>query len=535
MKDTAPKLDALLDAVDYHHLATSDYRPSDFALGFAAFVQLVNAGMPQQHATPAFHLAMLDRLAGDAAHVANLCFRGAAKTTLFAEYLILYIAVFGSLPHLGKVSGMIYVSDSMDNGARSARKNIEHRYRNSAFLQTWIPDARFRDGYLEFESQSGHALGVRLFGAKTGLRGTRIFGQRPQLAILDDLIGDKDAKSRASMELIKDTVYKGVFHAVDPVRHKIIFNGTPFGRDDIMVQAIESGAWQVNVWPVCERFPCPRDAFASAWPDRFDYDGVQRQYDVAKAAGRLGAFYQELMLRLSDDAERLVQDDEIAWFDRPALLAKREHANFYITTDFATSAKETADYSVISVWAFLGGIWHWVDGTCKRQTMDVTLDALFAFAKEYRPLSVGIEVSGQQGAFIQWIAKEMRARDCFFNLASSSGSTPGIRPTADKLSRFHLVVPLFKAGKIKFPEQMRDSDIMREFIDEIRMASFDGLRAKDDCLDTISMLVHMLPREAGAQGLDSMAATKSPAPASPLWPARNLAGHSASPLDGYTP
>ena len=67
-----------------------------------------------------------------------------------------------------------------------------------------------------------------MFGAKTGLRGTKIFGKRPPLAVLDDLVSDDDAKSRASMEAIKDTVYKGVNYALDPTRRKIIFNGHAF-------------------------------------------------------------------------------------------------------------------------------------------------------------------------------------------------------------------------------------------------------------------------------------------------------------------
>jgi predicted phage terminase large subunit-like protein len=409
------------------------------------------------------------------------------------EYLVLYLAVFGEIEGFGKVDGMIYVSDSMDNGVKSARKNIEFRYENSDFLKEWIPEAKFTDNYLEFKNKDGKLLGVKMFGAKTGLRGTKIFGKRPVLAVLDDLLSDDDAKSKAAMVAIKDTVYKGVDYALDPTRRKILFNGTPFNKDDILYEAVESGAWDVNVWPICERFPCSKEEFRGAWEDRFTYDYVAEQYRVSALSGKLAAFNQELMLRISSEEERLVQDSEIRWYSRQSLLKNRGRFNFYITTDFATSDRETADFSVISVWAYnANGDWFWVDGVCERQTMDKTVNDLFRLVSEYRPQQVGIEITGQQGAFIHWLQQEQMARNIWFTFAQEKGK-PGIRPTVNKLSRFNLVVPLFKAGKIYFPEEMKASKILGEFMSQISLATINGLKGKDDCLDTVSMLMHLTP------------------------------------------
>lgn len=486
-------VDQWLDAVDYAGLNVGNYVPSEFALNFMNFIKLVNGAQGESHKTPVVHLKMLDKIAGKKERVANLCSRGLAKTTLMFEYLVLYIAVFGEIEGFGKVEGMIYVSDSMDNGVKSARKNIEFRYHNSEWLQEWIPEASFTDNYLEFKNKEGRRLGVKMFGAKTGLRGTKIFGKRPVLSVLDDLVSDDDSKSKAAMTAIKDTVYKGVDYALDPTRRKIIFNGTPFNKDDILYEAVESGAWDVNVWPICERFPCTREEFRGAWEDRFTYDFVEKQYRVSQLSGKLAAFNQELMLRISSEEERLVQDGEIRWYSRQSLLNNRGRFNFYITTDFATSDRETADYSVISVWAYnANGDWFWVDGICERQTMDKTIDSLFRLVSEYRPQQVGIEVTGQQGAFIQWLQSEMMTRNIWFNFAQEKGR-PGVRPVTNKLSRFNLVVPLFKAGKIYLPEEMRSSRVVSEFLSQISLATINGLKGKDDCLDTISMLMNLTP------------------------------------------
>ena len=490
------RLDEWLKGVDYRFLNSGVYIPSDFAILFMNFIKLVNGKTGESHTTPPVHLAMLDKMIGGHDYIVNLCFRGAGKTAVFMEYLTLFIAWWGSLPGFGDIDGMIYVSDSMDNGVKSARKNLEFRYNNSEWLQHWLPYAKFTDNYIEFQNRNGHRLGIKMFGAKTGLRGTKIYGRRPVMAILDDLVSDDDSKSKAAMEAIKDTVYKGVNYALDPTRRKIIFNGTPFNKNDILYEAVESGGWHVNVWPICEKFPCSREEFRGAWEDRFSYEYLLDEYETSLKTGKLAAFQQELMLRISSSEERTIQDADIQWYERKALLRNQGKFNFYITTDFAVSDKETADYSVISVWAYnANGDWFWVDGVCARQTMDKSVDDLFRLVSEYRPQAVGVETSGQQKAFINWLRSEQMTRNIWFNFAIERGKTEaGIRPVANKYSRFQLVVPLFKAGKMFFPKEMKTSNIIGEFLSELTLVTVNGFKSKhDDCLDTISMLMYLNP------------------------------------------
>ena len=520
-------VDDWLNQVNYKDLNDGNYVPGAFALKFMNFIKLVNGGEGEQHLTPVVHLAMLDEIAGKKQRIANLCARGMAKTTLMFEYLFLYIAVFGEIDGFGSIDGMIYISDSMDNGVKSARKNIEFRWENSEFLQEWLPEAHFTDAYMETKSKDGHRLGCKMFGAKTGLRGTKIFGKRPVLAVLDDLVSDADAKSKASMDTIRDTVYKGINFALDPSRRKTIFNGTPFNNGDILYEAVESGGWHVNVWPICENFPCTKEEFRGAWEDRFTYEFIMEEYVTALATGTLAAFMQELMLRISSPEDRLVQDEEIRWYDRVNLLANKHRFNYYITTDFATKAKQGADFSVISVWAYnANGDWFWVDGICEKQTMDKNIEDLFRLVQIYQPMSVGVEISGQQGAFINWIQNEMMTRNIWFNFALGKNNEPGIRPDVDKVSRFNLVVPLFKAGKMYFPTEMKATKIMAEFVTELSLASKNGFKSKhDDCIDTVSMLMYLTTWKPSQD--------QSTAPSENGWMDDEDRDHGSSPIHSY--
>ena len=479
-----------------------NYIPSQFALAFVNFIKLVNGGQGEENKTPALHLKMLDQIdQPNSRKIANMVHRGAAKTTVLGEYLILYLATFGEMPSFGTVDFALYVSDSIDNGVKNMRKNLEFRWENSDFLKKYVPVAKFTDIHWHFKNKAGKEFIVKGYGAKTGVRGTKANGKRPQLAILDDLVSDEDARSKTMIAAIEDTVHKAIDHAMHPTRSKIIWSGTPFNASDPLYKAIESGAWAVNCYPVCEKFPCTRKEFRGSWEDRFTYDYVKRKYLEAMKSGTIHTFNQELMLRIMSDEDRLVLDSDINWYKRGDVLKHMHLYNFYITTDFATTEDESGDFAFLSVWAInASGHRFWVDGVCARQSMDKNMDDLFRLAQRYKPLSVGVEVTGQQEGFIPWIKNEMVRRRIFFNLASSGNSNrPGIRPNTNKLQRFYVVVPWFKAGEMFFPEEMKLEKPMIEMMEEIKLASGNGIKSKhDDAIDTVSMLAAMnvfLPSE----------------------------------------
>jgi predicted phage terminase large subunit-like protein len=328
----------------------------------------------------------------------------------------------------------------------------------------------------------------------TGVRGAKEMGKRPQLAVLDDLISDEDARSDTVIASIEATVNKAVNFALHPTFSKTIWSGTPFNARDPLYKAVESGAWKVNVYPICNQFPCTVEDFKGAWESRFPYSYVNDQYNFSMAQGKIADFNQELMLRIMSEEDRLIEDGDILWYDRSKLLQNKQRFNFYITTDFATSDKQSADFSVIAVWALNNkGFWFLVDGICKRQTMDKNVEDLFRLAQIYSPQSVGIEISGQQGGFIPWVQAQMLERNSFFNLATdTTGNSPGIRPNTNKMVRFNVVVPWFKSHLMFFPKELQNTPFIQEYISELSLVSVAGFKSKnDDCIDTVSMLASL--------------------------------------------
>jgi predicted phage terminase large subunit-like protein len=488
------KVEDYLNKINYKVDPT--YVPSDFALEFVSFIKLVNGEEGEEHATPVVHYKMLDTITDRGHRIINLCHRGMAKTTVMGEYLFLYLGVFGAIPGFGKIQLALYVSDSIENGVKNMRKNLEWRWENSDFLREYIPVTRFTDIRWEFVNKDKKTFIVKGYGAKTGVRGAKEMGKRPQLAVLDDLISDEDARSTVVIQAVEDTVYKAVDYALHPTANMIIWSGTPFNAKDPLYKAVESGAWSVNVFPVCEEFPCAKEDFRGSWMERFTYEHVLDKYTKARQLGKIDTFNQEMMLRIMSEEDRLIQEGDIGWYKLDGVLRNKGRFNFYITTDFATSEKQKADYSVISVWAYNNqGDWLWVDGICKRQTMDKNMDDLFRLAQTYKPESVGIEISGQQGGFIAWIRERMMDKNIYFTLAKERDSnTDGLRPSTNKLVRFNQVVPLFKSRKIFFPLERKNEDTIKEAMNELSLVSVSGFKSKhDDFCDTISMLASLTP------------------------------------------
>jgi predicted phage terminase large subunit-like protein len=324
---------------------------------------------------------------------------------------------------------------------------------------------------------------------------TKEMGIRPYLATFDDLLGgDDDARSPVVIQSVKNTIYKDVAKALHPTKQKMIYVGTPYNQNDPLYQAIGSGVWNVNVYPICEHFDSKttKDIFRGAWEDRFPFEYVKEAFDEAVGVGEPQAFFQELMLRVTNEEDRLVKDDDIQWYKfREDIFEHKENYNFYITTDLATSTKDSSDYSVISVWAYdKDKKWYWVDGVVERQTVDKSMDDIFRFNKMYEPYFVSIERQGSQKGFISLFKREMNNRNEYFAIASDKNSgEEGFTAYRDKVQRFMLVLPLFKSKKIYFPRDLETDPRIVEAMNELRSISTSGISSlHDDFLDTISHL-----------------------------------------------
>jgi len=477
------------------------YIPNKEAVEFITFIRA--AGV-EDNDTPEIHYRLADKYFGRSKQVMIESFRGSAKSTLM-EWFIIYAAAKGYVHNFGEVNFIAFVGDSAENGVKNFFRNIQTKIVKSLFLQQFITIKRCTNEEAELINVNGHQLNIKGYGMKTNIRGVRYNGARPDIVILDDVTTNEALTSETIRKTISDNFYKAIMPALHPEHYKLFVIGTPISEADILSKLRVNPKWTVHRFPVCEKFPCTKEEFVGNWEDRFTYEAVLDKYETMKADGELQSFYQEYMLEIVDLSTLLVDvDADAKWFNPTSIQFKDNGFNIYIATDFATSQKRKADYSVIAVFAInSNNDWFLIDGQAKRQDMATTIDNLFSYAQMYKPLSVGIESSGQQGGFISWIEEEMIKRRSFFTLAKKPNSTEvGIRPLNDKVHRFVTGVQYkFKQKKVWLPqpEILEKSNprfyfLMQELLHELgRFTLAGGVKAliHDDAIDVFNQFSEM--------------------------------------------
>ena len=485
-------------------MQSNTYIPSEEALKFVNFLRATGN---ETNVSPEVHYKIADALFSPEKadrRILIKCTRGLGKSTL-SEYAVIYAATMGKWPGFGPVPFVVFLGASMEGNVKQFFKNVANKIERSELLRTYLTVKRQTDNELELVNKDGVEMVIVGRGMNTNFRGLRSkTGHRPTLILADDILDNDVATSDAIKKTIETNWYNSVLPALDPMKHKVILIGTPISDKDLLMQVETSGTYRVERYPLCDKFPCEREEYNSIWPDRFTYDYTTDMYKQYETAGKVQGFIQEYLLEVVDLSTLLVDEEDIQWFDPSLVVKNKDGYNYYVSTDFATSTKKSADYRAIAVWAInSNNDWMLIDGQCVRQTMQENLDDLFKYVQKWRPLSVGIESSGQQGGFLSILQEMMMQRNVWFTLARKAGSKePGIRPTKDKMHSFVTgVQPKFKQGKIYLPKPELTKVLnpklhvaVEELVGELSKFTLAGgvqALAHDDFIDTLNQLAEM--------------------------------------------
>lgn len=550
IKDIPDKItvDWLLDNVD---LTFQGYTPSIVAIEFFNFVRLTLGEEPENENSLAHYFLVdvifmqdtvrdylvargidYDKIKG---RTAVLCCREFAKSTIIGSFVPLYMAWKGELPGFGKVNYGLYVGDSMRNNVKTTMNTIEQVYLESEWLQTQFESARFTDELVELvrlprtaaeialyetamaagkkptqvPGRSKRKFAMRGVGAQTGTRGTRSGLQRPQFAIIDDVVpSEAEANSDTILDGIESTIESDVLNALHGAGSFAILIGTPYNKKDPVYSRVESKTWVPVVFPICERIHedmLPSE-YRGVWENRHSYSKVMKRYLDAVNSNKTRSFMQELMLRITSEKDKVIPNDYIEMFNRDDILKNGAAYNWYITTDFTTTGGSGNDFSGMAVWAVSSNNDYFlVDLVLKKMDLALQYNELFRLVNRYKRyngmIEVGIEIDGQQKIHLFAIKELMNKKNEYFTIGKQKGGVrEGIlskQSKGGKEGRFSVMVPLFQAGKIQFARELNDTASMRELRNELDYVTYDEHgrlqfgSVHDDGLDLISQLAMM--------------------------------------------
>ena len=547
IKDVPSKItvDWLLDNVD---LTFQGYSPSIVAIEFFNFIRLTLGEEPENENSLAHYFLVdvifmqdsvkdyleargidYDKIKG---RTAVLCCREFAKSTIIGSFVPLYMAWKGELPGFGTVNYGLYVGDSMRNNVKTTMNTIEQVYLESEWLQTQFESARFTDELVELvrlprtpaeislyevamaagkkptqvPGRSKRKFAMRGVGAQTGTRGTRSGLQRPQFAIIDDVVpSEAEANSDSILDGIESTIESDVLNALHGAGSFAILIGTPYNKKDPVYSRVESKTWVPVVFPICERIheDMTLSEFRGVWEDRHSYSNVMKRYLEALGGNKTRSFMQELMLRITSEKDKVIPNDYIQLFNRDDILKNGASYNWYITTDFTTTGGTGNDFSGMAVWAISSNNdYLLVDLVLKKMELAVQYNEIFRLVNKYirynGVIEVGIEIDGQQKIHLFAIKELMNKKNEYFTIAKQKGGVrEGIlskQGKGGKEGRFSIMVPLFQAGKIQFARDLSDTSSMKELRNELDYVTYDEHgrvqfgSLHDDGLDLISQL-----------------------------------------------
>ena len=548
-EDGRVTVDRLLDNVD---LDLDWYIPSDFAIEFIIFIQLV-IGEKMENLNPKAHYFFIDCIFQQynvepffmargvdfdelKDRVVILASREFSKSTL-VTFLFLYMADKGHVPGFGKVNYGLYVADSMRNNVATTMRTIKKVYLESKYLRGRFEETRLLEESVSFvrkprtkseiknwhqtvevEGLNENQVPGRMkrtftligLGASTGGRGSRDALARPDFTVFDDMIpSEKDANSNVILEAVESTIEADILPGMNNNGNFSIMIGTPYSKKDPVYRRIEQGTWLPVVFPRGNVLPEDESTFTSVWPDRHTYRNCRRDFVKAQRAKESGdgsilrRILQEHYLRISSEEDRLIPDSNIKWYSRNKILGMLDMYKLFITTDFTTTGGDSSDFSGMATWALSSrGEWYMLDLALRKQTMDMQESELFRqigiYAGNSRPIEVGIETDGNQTAHIHDMKKAMEIRGQYFQFARQKGDngTIGKQGIVSRLEggnkhwRFRMATPFFQNNKIFFPEEIKNTPDMQELMEELKYVTYTGFGTPhDDGCDLISQLV----------------------------------------------
>lgn len=533
-----PLLDELLDNID---TSFASYNPSIMALEFFAIIRGLH-GEDFEIPNAKVHYFMVDMMLGkvkreqfpygvlnsriqiDLTAITIAMARGLSKSTVGTFFFPLYCAIKGETPVVGKFSHMLVLSDTQEGGAKSQYEMIvkfmdNHESQMRLFFESWksgnytIELVRKGEGEVKDRHMMIKFKGAQSSGIRSGSRNP-VTGDRFAIILTDDVLAkEADAKSQTILQNVRNALFVDSENAMRSKDTQMIMVNTLYTKDDPTYSSIESGVYTPLVIPICENIyeGMPEKEFKGPWEAMHNYKSVMKRFRKAIAGRNKRGFMQELMCRISDEEELLVRPSEIKWYHRFKKVKDFRYWNFYVTTDFTSSAKvnQDSDFTSMYLWGVdHEGIVYLVDCIVRKMEIEDQYDKLFEMIDKWigdAYVEIGVENNGNQRAHLVAVKYKVEKDDKDYGFAMQKGkkgfqaALEGIdsrKMGKTKLDRFKLVAPMIRTGHIMFPEEMRreaeqgvEYEDMKEVLNELKYTSSNGINsAHDDAIDGISQL-----------------------------------------------
>ena len=383
--------------------------------------------------TPKFHIEIVKLWHGNDERVIIQAFRGAAKSTLAEEAIIIQAL-------LRKFHNGIILGETYERAVERLR-SIKHEIETNSIIEGLFGD-QVGPTWSEAKIVLNNGVIIQAFGRGQSLRGSKHLDFRPDRCFCDDIENEDSCVSPEAIEKTKQWLMAVVMPALEPGA-RVRINGTPLNPRSLICQLAADPSW------VCRTFPIVHigedgDERAT-WGDRFPLDDIERMKEDYRRIGMSTAFAQEYMCQSEDPSSKPFTASLI----RVEPTVRTWHA-VYAMCDPARSVKQTSASTGMAVWSWLSNrliVW---DAWCGFWQPDQIVSEIFQIDQTYSPVAIGVERDGLEEFILQPLRHEQLRR----------GYSIPIRPLKAPAGKFNFITglqPYFKAGEVIFVKECAEA------------------------------------------------------------------------------
>lgn len=380
--------------------------------------------------TPPFHREIIELWHGPAERVLIQAFRGAAKSTLAEEAIIIQALLRG-------FHNAIILGETYERAVERLRA-IKHELETNPFLNELFGD-QVGPVWSEAKIQLNNGAIIQAFGRGQSLRGSKHLDHRPDRAFADDIENEDSVATSEAIDKCKTWLMATVLPALEPAS-LIRINGTPLHPRSVICQLAADPGWLTRIYPISHLDPETGEEIPT-WAGRFPLADIQKKRADYTRMGMANSFSQEFMCQAEDPASKPFTDTLIRV--EPTV---RTWQAVYAMCDPARSVKSTSASTGMAVWSWLANrliVW---DAYCGFWQPDQIVSEIFKIDATFSPVVVGVERDGLEEFILQPLRHEQIKR----------GTSVPIRPLkapTGKLSFITGLQPYFKAGEVIFAKE----------------------------------------------------------------------------------
>ena len=416
---------------------------------------------PHRHPqdTPEFHKEIIKDWHSDEPHVLTVAFRGAAKSTLAEEAIII-------LACLRKFKNCLILGESYDRACERLR-SIKHEFESNQSIEDLFGNM-VGETWQEGKIVLSNGVIIQAFGRGQSLRGSKHLSERPDMAFGDDMEDEEAIATPEAREKFKQWFLKVVIPALAP-GYRFRMAGTPLDPEAWVMKLKRSQNWVSKTYPIKHKDLA--GGWNATWPGRFPMEAINRLEQEFVEAGGSQEFQQEYMCEAVDPASKT--------FTAEMIHVEPRVRTWEATYAFFDPARTVRARSALTGWA----VWSWVgnrmvvwDAGGGLLRPDEIIAKIFEMNDTYAPVHIGVEETGLNEFILQPLRQEQLKR-------STTVPVKAWNAPKGKMDFIRGLQPFAKSGEMTFAKPLREL--------EQQMLAFPT--GKIDTLNALAYALKMRP------------------------------------------